>query len=143
MAEQDLLPDDAKKTIKETFFSNLKDDVAVEVYTLAGMNDQYNDATIALVKGLAALSDRIKPSFHTVGDRQAQKRGVTRSPSVLIAPDRYRIRYTGAPLGEEGKSLIVAIMMASTGGTALSGRAARRLAELKDKRDIQVYVSPT
>jgi thioredoxin reductase (NADPH) len=139
----ELIPDDVKRTIQETFFSNLKDDVAIEVYTLAGMNDQYNDAAVALVTGLAALSDRIKPSFHTVGDRQSEKRGVTRSPTVLVAPDRYRIRYTGAPLGEEGKSLLVAIMMASTGGTGLSAHAAKQLAELKDQRRIQVYVSPT
>ncbi len=143
MAEQEIIPDDVKQSIRETFFNNLRDDVLIEVYTLAGMNDQYNEATAALIKGLAALSDKIKVTFHTVGDAQSQKRNVTRSPSVLIAPDKYGMRYTGSPLGEEGKSLIVGIMMASTGGTVFSEQSVKKLAELKEKRHIQVYMSPT
>jgi len=144
MAEQEeLIPDDVKNVIRETFLSQLKDPVPVEVFTLAGINDKFNDAAVSLVRTLAGLSDKLKVSFHAIGDAQAQKRGVTRSPSVLIAPDKYRIRYTGAPLGEEGKSLLVAIMMVSTAKTVLSEEAARRLAELHDKRDIQVFISPT
>jgi thioredoxin reductase (NADPH) len=144
MAEQEeLIPDDVKKVIRETFLSQLKDPVSVEVFTLAGINDKFNDAVVSLFRTLAGLSDKLKVTYHTIGDAQAQKRGVTRSPSVLIAPDKYRIRYTGAPLGEEGKSLLVAIMMASSGMTVLSEAAIKRLAELRDKRDIQVFVSPT
>ena len=144
MAEQhEIIPDDVKQTLKDTFLSSLQNEVTVEVYTLAGMNDQYNEATVALIKGIAGLSDKIKPSFHTVGDAQSRKRGVTRSPSVLISPDRYQIRYTGSPLGEEGRSLIVGILMASTGRTILTEPAVKRLAGLQDKRHIQVYVSPT
>jgi thioredoxin reductase (NADPH) len=144
MAEQqELIPDDVKQTIKETFFEQLKDDVAVEVYTLAGINDKFNGFAVDLVRSLATLSDKIKASFHTVSDTQSQKRGVTRSPSVLIAPDKYRMRYTGAPMGEEGRSLLVAIMMASSGMTILSEPSIKKLAELHEKRTIQVFISPT
>lgn len=144
MAEQkEIIPEDVKKVIRDSFFKDLKDDVVIEVYTLAGMNDQHNEATVGLIRTLASLSPKIKASFHIVGDQQSLKRGVTRSPSVLIAPDRFRIRYTGAPVGEEGRSLLVAILMASTRGVSLSEPAVKRLAELKDRRDIQVFVSPT
>ena len=144
MAEQqEIIPKDVQKSLQDTFFKDMQNDVAIEVYTLAGMNDQYNAATVALVRTLASLSPKLKASFHTVGDQQSLKRDVTRSPTVLVAPDRYRLRYTGAPMGEEGRSLLVAIMMASTGRTILSGQAAKRMAELKDKRHVQVYVSPT
>ena len=144
MAEQEeLIPDDVKQTIKETFLEQMKGDVAIEVYTLAGINDKFNDFAVGLVRSLAALSDKIKASFHMVGDAQSQKRNVTRSPSVLIAPDKYRMRYTGAPMGEEGRSLLVAIMMASSGMTILSEPSIKKLAELHEKRDIQVFVSPT
>jgi thioredoxin reductase (NADPH) len=141
--QHEIISDDVKQTLKDTFFSSLRNDVPLEVYTLAGMNDQYNDATVALIKGIAGLSDKIKPSFHSVGDAQSRKRGVTRSPSVLIAPERYGMRYTGSPLGEEGRSLIVGILMASTGRTIFTEPSIKRLAGLQDKRHIQVYVSPT
>jgi thioredoxin reductase (NADPH) len=144
MAEQEIIPDDVKKVIKETFLESLKDDVLLEVYTQKGKNDQFNDATVNLVKALAALSGKLKVTFHTVGDAQSVKRNVTRAPSLLIAPDKYRMRYTGAPLGEEGRSFLIAIMMASTGKGLLTEPALKKISdELREKRDIQVFVSPT
>ena len=78
-----------------------------------------------------------------MGDELSVKRNALRSPTVLIAPDKYRIRYTGTPHGEEGRSLLVSIMMASTGKTILTAQAMEKIAGLKEKRDIQVFVSPT
>ncbi len=142
MAE-DPFPEEVKKVIRETFFIELKADVPIEVYTKDGVNDQFNDAAITFIKALAGLSDKIKASFHKVGDDQSVKRSVHRSPTVLIAPDTYRLRYTGAPLGEEGRSLLVAILMASTGKSILTVPTIEKVAGLKERRDIQVFVSPT
>lgn len=144
MAEQqELISDDVKKMIKETFFDNMKDDVVIEVFTLAGMNDQYNDAVVQLIKSLATITDKLKVSFHLVGDAHSTKRNVTRSPTILIAPDKYQLRFTGAPVGEEGRSLLLAIMMASTGRSALSPEGVKKIGDLREKRHIQVFVSPT
>ena len=144
MADQrDIIPDDVKQVIRDSFFKDLKDDVLIEVFTLAGMNDKYNEAAVGLVRALAELSPKVKATFHTVGDAQSMKRGVTRSPSVLIAPDKYRMRYTGAPVGEEGRALLLAIMMASTRAVTLTEQSVNQLLELKDRREVQVYVSPT
>ena len=141
---QELIPDDVKQTIKKTFEDTLKEDVAIEVFTGSGTNDQFNETAVALLKVLAPLSEKLKVTFHTIGDEQSVKRGVTRSPSILIAPDKYRIRYTGAPIGEEGQSFLTAILMASTGKSILSEPSIKRITEqLHEKRDIQVFVSPT
>jgi thioredoxin reductase (NADPH) len=146
MAEKtipELIPDDIKKVIKDTFLSELKSEVAIEVYTQAGKNDSFNEAAVQLVRTFAELSPRIKASFHTVGDDQSLKRGVLRSPTILISPDTHRIRYTGAPLGEEGRSFLVTLLMVSAGKTILSPASVEKISKLKEKRDIQVYVSPT
>src|SRR5574341_1460339 len=146
MAEKtipELIPDDIKKVIKDTFLSELKAEVAIEVYTQAGKNDSFNEAAVQLVRTFAELSPKIKASFHTVGDEQSLKRGVLRSPTILISPDTHRIRYTGAPLGEEGRSFLVALLMVSAGKTILSPLSVEKISKLKEKRDIQVYVSPT
>ncbi len=142
MAEE-LIPVDVQNAIKDTFFKELKNDVLIEVYTLRGVNDQFNAATVSLIKILAGLSDKIKVSFHVVGDELSVKRNALRSPTVLIAPDKYRLRFTGTPHGEEGRTLLVSIMMASTGKTILTAVAMEKIAGLKEKRDIQVFVSPT
>jgi thioredoxin reductase (NADPH) len=144
MAQQEIIPDDVKQAIRETFTEGLKEPVIIEVYTKSGRNDDFNKAAVALIKALAELTDKLKVSFHIVGDEQSVKRNVTRTPTVLIAPDKYRIRYTGAPVGEEGRSFLIALMMASTGNTLLTEPAAAKVREqLREKRDIQVFVSPT
>jgi thioredoxin reductase (NADPH) len=144
MAQQEIIPDDVKKAIKESFDEGLKEDVVLEVYTQKGKNDQFNEAAISLIKTLAELSDKLKVSFHTIGDPQSVNRNVTRTPTVLIAPDRYRIRYTGAPVGEEGRSFLIALMMASTNTGLLAEESIARIKDkLREKRDIQVFVSPT
>jgi thioredoxin reductase (NADPH) len=141
---QELIPDDVKNVIKETFFKELKDDVIIEVYTKTGRNDQFNEATVSLMQALAGLSDKLKVSYQNIGDEKSVQRNVTRSPTVLIAPDKYRIRYTGAPVGEEGRSFLVAIMMASTNTPILSEPSIKKITDqLREKRDIQVFVSPT
>lgn len=139
----ELISDDVKKVIKDTFLKELRNNVLIEVYTKKGVNDQYNEATTSVIKVLADLSDKIKASFHEVGDEQSEKRGVQRSPTVLIAPDKYRIRYTGSPLGEEARSLLVSIMMASGGAGILTTASLKKISGLKDKRAVQVFVTPT
>ena len=141
--EQELIPDEVKKVIKDTFLKELKNDVHIEVFTKEGMNDQFNEAAVYLMNVFTELSDHVKVSFHTVGDEQSRKRDVQRSPTVLIEPDTYRIRYTGAPLGEEARSLLVALLMAATGKGILSAPTAQKIKGLKDKRNIQVFVTPT
>ena len=41
--EQELIPDEVKKVIKDTFLNELKKDVHVELYTKEGVNDQFNE----------------------------------------------------------------------------------------------------
>ncbi len=142
--EQNLIPDDVIRVIQETFRETLSEDVVIEVFTEPGKNDQFNESALALVKSLAPLSEKLRVTYHTIGDEQSIKRNVTRSPSILIAPDKYRIRFTGAPLGEEGRSFLTAIIMASTGKPLLSEPSVMQMTELlHEKRDIQVFVSPT
>jgi len=140
--EKELITEEAKKVLREAF-EQLRDNVAIEVYTKAGVNDMFNDFTIELIKTMSELSDKIKPFFYSIGDENFRKRNVDRSPTILIAPDKYNIRYTGAPAGEESRSIVMAIIMASTGQTLLSDDAKKRLNRLTEKRHIRVFVSPT
>ena len=144
MAEEIITPEVAK-ALKEAF-KELKDEVTLHVFTRRGSNDQFNALVTGLVKGVAAADRRIKAYFHDIGDERdlASKRyGIERSPTLLISPERYQIRYTGAPAGEEGRSFIAAILMASTGKGFLSPESARRLAALDSKRNVKIFVSPT
>ncbi|MDA8387750.1 MAG: FAD-dependent oxidoreductase [Nitrospiraceae bacterium] len=144
MAEEIMTPE-VVKALKEAF-RELKDEVALHVFTKKGTNDQFNDVLTGLVKGVAAIGGRIKAYFHDIGDERdaaAGRYGVERSPTLLISPERYKIRYTGAPVGEEGRSFIAAILMASQGRGFISEQSAKRLAALDASREVKIFVSPT
>lgn len=140
--EKEIITEDIKEVLRETF-KDLKEDVYIEVFTKKGVNDQFNDAVIKLVKAISSITPKIKASFFKIGDEVSRKRGVERSPTILISPDKFSIRFTGAPLGEEGRSLIISILMASTGKVLLSEASMKSLRRLDSERKVQVFVSPT
>ncbi|MFA5352740.1 MAG: FAD-dependent oxidoreductase [Thermodesulfovibrionales bacterium] len=136
----EILPEDVKKVLRETF-KDLKEKVLIEVYLKD--DDQFSSFTADLIKGISMLTDKIEPRFYNTGSETAKKKGITRAPVVLISPDKYRITLTGAPMGEEGRTLIMAILVASTGGTILPESAIKQLRGLTEPRHIRVFVSPT
>jgi len=140
--EKELITEDIKAALKEAF-KELKDDVLIEVYTKIGVNDMFNGLAVDLINATAEASSKIKIKLYKVGDENSKNRNVHRPPTILIAPDKYSIRYTGAPLGEEGRSLVQSIIMASTGQTLVSPDTKKRLQRLKEKRHVRVFVSPT
>lgn len=140
--KEEILTEDTKKNLREAF-SALRDAVTIEVYTKDGANDAFNEKTIELINALSETSPKIRPAFHAIGDETSKRRNVFRSPTVLIAPDKYKIRFTGSPLGEEGRSLVMSILMASTGSAVFAPESLKRLSGLDSTREIQVFVSPT
>ncbi len=141
MAE-DILTPEVVETLREAFKGLIKD-VSLHVFTKRGVNAQFSEALVSLVKSVSAIDSRMKPYFHGPDDEAARRYGVERFPALLISPERYAIRYTGSPLGEEGRSFIAAILMASAGKGFLSQQSARRVASLDERRDVRIFVSPT
>jgi thioredoxin reductase (NADPH) len=139
---KEIITEDIRKILKDTF-KDLTGEVRVEVYTKEGENDTFNNIAVGIIEAMSEASGRIKSYFYKIGDEHSGKRNVLRSPTILIAPDKYNIRYTGAPVGEEGRSLIMSVLMASTGRTILSDDSRKRLERLQGKRHVRVFASPT
>jgi glutaredoxin-like protein len=75
---------------------------------------------------------------------KAAEYGVDRVPAVIItAPGRDRIRYYGAPLGNELPTLLQAISMAATGETELTEQSRAQLKTLSRPVALQVFFTPT
>lgn len=124
-------------------FKALKRDVPVYVFTRKGENDPFNRFTTAVITQLKKLTEKIVPEFHVIGDEVSKRYNVERSPTVLIDPETFRIRYSGAPAGEEMRSFIDAIVMASQEESFLSEDSKEFLDKLTETRYIRVFVSPT
>jgi thioredoxin reductase (NADPH) len=137
-----IIPLDARQRLKEEF-EIMKRKIAIYVFTKSGENEQFNQFSIKLVQELSQLTDKLEAKFYKISEPESEKYHVTRSPSILIDPENYNIRYIGAPAGEEGRSFIESILMASLGFSVLSKQSREKLAKLNEKRHIMVFVSPT
>ncbi|MEM2925349.1 MAG: thioredoxin-disulfide reductase [Methanocellales archaeon] len=140
--EASLIPPDVRQKLREEF-EILKRGIKIYVFTKEGENDQFNLFSIKLVQELSQLSGKIEAKFYKISEPESEKYRVTRSPTILIDPENYNIRYIGAPAGEEGRSFIESILMASLGISVLSNQSREKLAKLEGKRHIMVFASPT
>jgi len=136
------LPEDQRKTLA-VYLKDFKDVVPVHLFVKPGENDAYAEFAHSLLKDLVRLSNKITLNLYSKDEKANKKFGVQRFPTLLIAPDKYSIRFTGAPAGEEGQAFLHALMMVSTGKSFLSAQSTDLLQELKESRQIKVFVSPT
>lgn len=140
--KQLLIPEESRKVLRREF-AQLIDDVKIILFTDDKDNKPFNEYSVNLLSELAETTAKIKPVFEKITEDTTQKYGVSKTPTILVQPDKYNIRFTGAPAGEETRTLLLSIIMASTGSTIFSEQSNERLADLKDKRAIKVFVSPT
>jgi len=140
--KEPLISKDSVKTIQEEL-QNLRDPVNILVFTSEELNKPFNEFTIKLLTELSGISDKILPKLEAVGSELSKKYDVAGSPTLLIQPDKYNIRLSGAPAGEELSTFLLTLLMASSGTTILSEASKARLKDLKDKRNIKIFVSPT
>ncbi len=144
MKKDVLLPPEARKILKQDF-SQLEQPVNVFIFVDEENkeNRPFGEFAVKFLGELAEITDKIRPVVEKITGEVAAKYGVSRASVILIEPEKYHIRLIGAPGGEEAHTLIVALLMASTGRTILSEESRKRLNELNESRDIKVFVSPT
>ncbi len=136
------LPEDQRKALA-SYLKDFKEVVPVHLFMRPGQNDAYAEFAHNLMKDLVRLSDKITLNLHSEDKKANAKFGVERFPTLLIAPEKYSIRFTGAPAGEEGQAFLHALMMVSTGQSFLTERSKELLQELQEPREVKVFVSPT
>ncbi|WP_051261161.1 FAD-dependent oxidoreductase [Desulfovibrio inopinatus] len=140
--EEWYLPEKSRKTLQETF-KTLAGPVPIYVFTKDGQNDTFNDFTLKFTRDITRLSSHITMVHRDLDHIDAQKYGVDRSPTILFSPDRYDIRFIGAPSGEEGRSFLETILYVSAADSVLSDASRANMAKLEDKRVVKVFVSPS
>ena len=110
------------------------------------LGPESNGQTVALVKEVAALSDKLSVSVLNpfIDREQAQAYDVEVSPVVVVeGAEDYGIRFLGMPAGYEFSNLIDAIIAVSTGDAGLSAETKSALAALTEDVRIKVFATPT
>lgn len=134
-----LIPEEGR-THLEDIFKGLQRTVTLSVFT-DDTESTYNDFTTRFAEELAELSPKLTAEFHSLESEEAKQFDVQRSPTMLLNPDQYSIRFLGAPLGEEARAVIESIFIVSLGVSGLSPTSKQLLEELTEPRSPQVFSS--
>jgi thioredoxin reductase (NADPH) len=137
-----LLDEESKVHLGKVFKEYLDAEVQVLLFTAKGENEPYCAYARKLLRDLHRIDSRIDFEELGLDSEVAKKYGVERSPTLLVQPEIYALRFTGAPAGEEAQSFIQTLVMVSSRDSGLSEVSRKMLKALEEDRYIRVFVNP-
>lgn len=141
------IPEDGRKQLTQ-LFAKLPNPVVLDVFTDGDDKNAFNGYTLRFAEDISLIVDKISMNHHALDSEEAKRRDVTLSPTMFVGTGEtdpaldYRIRFTGAPLGEEGRALVESIFLVSLRQSGLTETSRRILSELKEPRKPRVFTSP-
>ena len=124
-------------------FDQLPNTVHLYLFTQEGRNDVYNQAATEVIRSFSDLGSKVELHELTLDDKLAKKYQVDTSPSILFDPEHYSIRFLGAPMGEEGRTLLEAVVLIGLRKSNLSEQSLKIIQKINSKRRVKIFSSPT
>jgi thioredoxin reductase (NADPH) len=124
-------------------FDQLPNTVPLYLFTQKGNNDVYNHAAKEIVRSFAELGSKVELHEFSPDHELAKKYQVDTSPAVLFDPENYSIRFLGAPIGEEGRTLLEAVVLIGLRKSNLSEQSLKIIEKVNSPRKVKVFSSPT
>jgi len=150
MAEASGQDDKIKRAVEEqaraelkALFEAFRHEVPIYLFTGKGRNEAFSQGARQAIGAVTDLAPKVSFKELDLGDKLARQWRVERAPTMLFDPERYRVRWLGAPLGQEGQTFIEALIMMGFRETRLSDQAAKILKRIDSPREIKVFVSLT
>ncbi len=122
---------------------------AMSILTIPGRTpNEMAKVTRELLEEVAALSDKLSLEAYDVngdGKAEADRLGIERIPAIVLGDDDGgRVRFYGAPVGNEFPTILEGIDALSNGTPKVRQEVARALAEHVDQPvNLKVFVTPT
>jgi thioredoxin reductase (NADPH) len=128
--------------LKNTF-AQLPNEIPIVMFSQPGRQDVFSDANRRVIRAFREITDKIKFKEFDLSHEEARKHNVEIASTLVIAPDRYNIRWIGAPVGEEGRTFLETLILVGMGQSGLGEQAAKVIRKIDAPRDIKVFVSPS
>ena len=122
-------------------FQKLKKEIPIFLFTRPGVNDVFSDAARQAIRFFRQMTDKITVREYDLGHELAAKWGIQSSPTLVLAPEKYNVKWLGAPLGEEGRIFLEALLLIGTGNSQLNPQALQIAQRIDQPRSIKVFVS--
>ena len=150
MAREQVIEDESQRAVLEqaqaqliNTFEKMPHEVPLFLFTNPFKNEPFNDAARQLIRAFRQITPKITLREFNVDHEMARKWGVESAPTLLFDPERYHVRWLGAPVGEEGRTFVEALTMMGYRKTNLSAESLKVLEKIQSPRDVKVFVSPS
>ena len=130
------------RQLKATF-EQLPNDIPLYLFAAKGHEDVFTQANRQVIRAFRELSSRITLREHNLDHELAKKWNVTHSPTLLIAPEKYSIKWLGAPMGEEARTFLEILILVGLGKSQLSEQSLKVIKRIDSARQVKIFVSPT
>ena len=127
----------------KTTFAKLPHDIDLLYFTQKFKDDVFDETTRQIVRAFRELTSKITFREYDLEHDLAKQWNVQRRSTLLICPERYNIRWLGAPMGEEGRTFLETLILVGLGESNLSEAAISTLKKIDSPRTVKVFVSAT
>jgi thioredoxin reductase (NADPH) len=121
--------------------SGIPRNIPLFFYTQPGQNDVFSDAARQGIRFFRQLTDKLILREYDLSHESAVRLGITHSPTLIFDPDNYDIRWMGAPLGEEGRIFLEALLLIGSQQDTLNEQSRRVIEKITENRRVKVFVS--
>ncbi len=127
----------------EKILGQISRDIQLFLFTRPGQNDVFCDAARKAIRFFRQLTDKIVLREYSLDHELADKYNAVYSPTILLDPEHYNIRWLGAPIGEEGRIFLEALLHIGAQKSNLGQQSLKVMERIEGYRNIKVFVSAT
>ena len=124
-------------------FAEMPHAVPLILFSRPGSEDVFAGAVKEIIRAIQKFTPKVTLEEYDLNHELARKWSVDHTPTLLFDPEHFRIRWQGAPLGEEGRAFVEALVMIGYRKSNATGQSKIILERLQSKRDIRLFVSIT
>jgi thioredoxin reductase (NADPH) len=124
-------------------FAQMPNDIPLLLFTDSAREDVFAQANRQVIRAFRELTDKITLREYGLDHDVARQYNVTESPTLLIAPEQFNIRWIGAPMGEEARTFLELMMLVGSGNSNASEQSLKVLERIDTPRNIKIFISPS
>ncbi len=127
-----------------SIFKNMPNQIDLLLFTSTDKKDVFSQAASAVIRSIKEVAPNVTLREFDINHKEAKRLNTEHAPALFINPDRgINIRWYGAPIGEETRTLVEALIMLGKGETHISADSKKILEKIRSPRKVKVFVSPT
>ena len=124
-------------------FEKMPNEIPLFLFTSPGKNDPFCQAAREVIRAVRGMAPKITLIEYDLNHEIARKWNAQYSPTLLFDPEHYNVRWLGAPMGEEGRTFVEALIMMGYKNTNMSKESRKLLKKIESPRNLKVFVSPS